>query len=108
ALGWGRSCARAFVGSLVGPAGGGVSAQAGTLASTTCRRHLPIWMTSGTFAPAGTPGSTKWPLASETVWASGVAPSTLPQGSQVTPAGRLAMGPSGTETSAVGGGRGTV
>jgi hypothetical protein len=37
----------------------GVSTHAATLGIATWRRHLPIWMTSGMFAPAGTPARTK-------------------------------------------------
>ena len=39
---------RKVVGSL-----NGLSWQAVTLFNVTCRRHLPVWMTSGTFVPWG-------------------------------------------------------
>ena len=48
-----------------------VDAQAGTLATVIWRRHLPVWMTSGMFAPDGTFFSEKRPCASVSATAIG-------------------------------------
>ena len=48
-----------------------VDAQAGTLATVIWRRHLPVCMTSGMFAPDGTFFSEKRPCASVSATAIG-------------------------------------
>ena len=48
-----------------------VDVQAGTLATVICRRHLPVCMTTGMFAPDGTPLSENRPCASVSATAIG-------------------------------------
>ena len=48
-----------------------VSVQAATFGTVTWRRHLPIWITSGTFTPAGMPASLNLPCTSDVVTAAG-------------------------------------
>src|SRR5689334_12265737 len=63
------------------------------VSNVTSRRHLPTWMTSGTFAPEGTPDSVKWPFTSVSAAAIGEPAAKAAQASQVTPS---AIGGSGS------------
>ena len=78
----------------------GVSAQAGTLATVTSRRHLPTWMTSGTFAPVGTSAAalprTNAPDASVFAATTGSPESVVVQASQLGPSGMGASARLGT------------
>lgn len=62
--------------------------QAIVLGTTTWRRHLPVWMTSGMFVPKGTLVMVKVPSTAVVVPTSGEPEKVCPTGVQETPAGR--------------------
>jgi hypothetical protein len=72
-----------------------VSVQAFTSGRVICRRHFPIWMTSGTPLPTGTLSRTKSPLVSVSAEAMGLPDTGESQRSQLGPVGmgsRAALG----------------
>lgn len=56
-------------GSDVISAGSALSVHSWTLSSVICRRHLPIWITSGMLMPDGTLVSVNLPSGPEITWA---------------------------------------
>jgi hypothetical protein len=63
----------------------GLSTHCFTLGSTICRRHFPIWMTSGMFEPTGTSFSVNFPCVSVSVVTTGEPLATPPHLSHVAP-----------------------
>ena len=62
-----------------------LSWQALTIGSVICRRHFPVWMTTGMFVPTGTFCIVKFPDASDSALATGWPDAMVPHLSQVTP-----------------------
>src|ERR1043165_9591843 len=85
-------------GSFRVPSGTGVSAHADTLSSVNWRRHLPIWMTSGTSLPVGGFTSVECPAVSVIADATG---DPLTSHAQVAPALIGSSGALGTYTMAL-------
>jgi hypothetical protein len=56
-----------------------------TIGSVICRRHLPVWMTTGMFVPTGTSCIVKLPDGSVSALATGCPDAIVPHLSQVTP-----------------------
>ena len=63
----------------------GLSTQGMTVGMTTCRRHLPMVMTSGMLLPAGTFSSTNRPLVSVSAVETGLPGRVSTHLSQLTP-----------------------
>ena len=83
------------LGKRVSDAATAVLVQAVTVGITTCRRHRPIWITRGMFAPTGMLVSVKLPSAPVVVLTSGE-PDAMRQLSHETPAVKAATGALGT------------
>ena len=78
------------LGSDVWLAASGVSAHSLTTGTLICRRHLPIWITSGTSVPTGTSSITNSPLALVSAEATGLPDTGVAQVSHRGPVGMSA------------------